>query len=85
MSVLSVVVRIASGWAIIASASHHNNSVVFGYTTNHNEFDEAWRCINEAMVSVETTKERRWEAEINRTAGEVARASSQPDEAGAAA
>ena len=29
------------------------------------------------------TKERRWEAEVNRIAGEVARASSQPDEAAA--
>ena len=49
------------------------------------QFDEAWRCIGEAMAHVETTKERRWEAEVNRIAGEIALASSQPDEAAAEA
>jgi len=36
------------------------------------KFDGAWRCIGEAMTAVETTKERWCEAEINRTAGEIA-------------
>ena len=35
-------------------------------------FDDAWRCIVEAMTTVETTKERWFEAEINRIAGEIA-------------
>jgi class 3 adenylate cyclase/tetratricopeptide (TPR) repeat protein len=35
-------------------------------------FEEAWRCILEAMATVETTKERWCEAEVNRTAGEIA-------------
>ena len=35
-------------------------------------FDEAWRCIGEAMTAIETTKERWFEAEINRMAGETA-------------
>jgi predicted ATPase len=35
-------------------------------------FDDAWRCIVEAMTAVETTKERWYEAEINRIAGEIA-------------
>ena len=34
--------------------------------------DDAWRCIGEAMTAVETTKERWYEAEINRIKGEVA-------------
>ena len=41
------------------------------------QFDDAWRCIGEAMTAVDTTKERWCEAEINRMAGrnrtEVAR------------
>jgi predicted ATPase len=36
------------------------------------QFDDAWRCIREAMTSVETTKECWWEAEVHRTAGEIA-------------
>ena len=36
------------------------------------QFDDAWRCIGEAMTAVETTKERWWEAEVNRMAGEIA-------------
>jgi predicted ATPase len=35
------------------------------------QFDDAWRCIGEAMTAVETTKERWFEAEVHRTAGEV--------------
>ena len=36
------------------------------------QFDDAWRCIDEAMTTVETTKERWYEAEVNRIAGEIA-------------
>jgi class 3 adenylate cyclase/predicted ATPase len=36
------------------------------------QFDKAWRCIDEAMVAVKTTKERWYEAEIHRVAGEIA-------------
>ena len=36
------------------------------------QFDDAWRCIGEAMTAVETTKERWCEAEIHRMAGEIA-------------
>jgi predicted ATPase len=35
-------------------------------------FEEAWRCIGEAMTAAETTKETWCEAEIHRTAGEIA-------------
>ena len=36
------------------------------------QFDDAWRWVGEAMRAVETTKERWYEAELNRTAGEIA-------------
>jgi predicted ATPase len=34
--------------------------------------EDAWRCIREAMTAVESTDERWYEAEVNRTAGEIA-------------
>ena len=43
------------------------------------QFNDAWRCIGEAMTAVETTKERWWEAEVNRTAGEITLLSPEPD------
>ena len=42
------------------------------------QFDEAWRCINAAMTTMEASKERWFEAEVNRIAGEVARKSPAP-------
>ena len=39
---------------------------------NLGQFDEAWRSINEALRTVETTKERIFEADICRMAGEIA-------------
>jgi predicted ATPase len=48
-------------------------------------FDDAWRCIREATTAVETTKDRMWEAEINRVAGEIALLSPEPDVAKAEA
>src|SRR5215470_5969137 len=36
------------------------------------QFDDAWRCITEAITAVETTKERWYEAEIHRVTGEIA-------------
>jgi len=49
------------------------------------QFDDAWRCIGEAMTAVEATKERWWEADVHRTAGEIALMSPQPDAARAEA
>ena len=49
------------------------------------QFEDAWRCISEAMTSVETTKERWCEAEVNRIAGEIALRSPEPDAAKAEA
>ena len=49
------------------------------------QFDDARRCIGEAMTAIETTKEGVWEAEINRVAGEIALKSAEPDAAKAQA
>jgi predicted ATPase len=49
------------------------------------QFEEAWRCIGEAMTAVETTKEKWCEAEIHRVAGEIALKSPEPDAAKAEA
>jgi predicted ATPase len=35
------------------------------------QFDDARRCIREAMTAVETTKEKWWESEVYRIAGEI--------------
>jgi class 3 adenylate cyclase/predicted ATPase len=43
------------------------------------QFNDAWRCISEAMTAVETTKECCYEAEVYRIAGELALLSPEPD------
>jgi class 3 adenylate cyclase/predicted ATPase len=45
------------------------------------QFDEAWRNIRDAMSAIEDTKERWWEAEVNRTAGEITQLSPERDAA----
>jgi predicted ATPase len=45
------------------------------------KFEDACRCIDEAMTAAEITKERWYEAEVNRIAGEIARKSPEPDAA----
>jgi class 3 adenylate cyclase/predicted ATPase len=49
------------------------------------QFEAACRCIGEAMTAAETTKETYCEAEIHRTAGEIALMSPAPDAAKAQA
>jgi predicted ATPase len=43
------------------------------------QFDDAWRCIGEAIMAVETTKEKMWEAAVYRTVGEIALLLPEPD------
>ena len=43
------------------------------------QFDDAWRCIGEAMTTMQATKERWCEAEAHRVAGEIALKSPQRD------
>ena len=52
---------------------------------NLGQFDDAWRCIDEAMTAVETTEERWCEAEVNRIAGEIVLMAPEPDAAKAEA
>jgi predicted ATPase len=49
------------------------------------QFKEAWRCIDEATAAVEATGERWHEADIHRTAGEIALMSPERDAAKAQA
>ena len=49
------------------------------------QFDDAWHCIGEALAAIEKTKERVWEAEVNRIAGRIALKSPEPDTAKAEA
>ena len=49
------------------------------------QFEDAWRRIEEATTVVETSKERWWEVEVNRIAGEIALMLSLPDTAKAEA
>ena len=49
--------------------------------TGLDQFDDARRCIGEAIFAAETTKEKIWEAEINRIAGEIALKSPEPQTA----
>jgi predicted ATPase len=49
------------------------------------QFDEAWHCIGESLTAIETTKERWFEADIHRMAGEIALMSPEPDTAKAEA
>jgi len=49
------------------------------------QFDDAWRSIGEAMTAIETNKERWFEAEVHRFAGEIALKSTEPDAAKAEA
>ena len=48
---------------------------------NSANVDDAWRCIGEAMTAVETTKERLFEAEVCRIAGEISLMAPQRDAA----
>ena len=49
------------------------------------QFDDAWRCMCEAMTLVEATKQGWCEAEVHRTTGDIALMAPQPDVAKAEA
>ena len=68
--------------------THHQPWNLYCLAHAHAElghFDEAWRRIGEAITVMETTKEKRFEAEVYRTAGEIALKSPEPDAAKAEA
>jgi predicted ATPase len=43
------------------------------------QFGDAWRCIDEALAVIETSKERWWEADVHRIAGEISPMSPEHD------
>jgi pentatricopeptide repeat protein len=45
----------------------------------HRQFDDAWRCIDEAITTTDTTEEKWSEAEVHRIAGEIALVAPQSD------
>src|SRR6476620_3408629 len=47
--------------------------------------EDAWRCVGEALTAVATTKEKWFEAEVHRIAGDIALPSPEPDAANAEA
>jgi predicted ATPase len=49
------------------------------------QYGDAWRCIGEAMTEIEASKETLFEADVHRTAGEIALLSLEPDAAKAEA
>jgi predicted ATPase len=76
--------KITAGIAAIRTtgATHWVPTYLSYLTRAHAELgqlDDAWRCIGEAMTAVETTKERWCEADIHRTAGEIALLSPERD------
>jgi predicted ATPase len=68
---------ITSGIATFRSTGSHVYLPIYllhlsGAHAELGEFDDAWRCIGEAMSAVKATRERWYEAEIHRMAGEIA-------------
>ena len=55
-------------------------NLAMAYAVN-NQFDDAWLCIDEAIVAIKTTKETIFEAEVNRAAGVIALQAPEPDAA----
>jgi tetratricopeptide (TPR) repeat protein len=80
---------ITSGWAawlsMGASAQGRVRSNLAEAYAELGQFDDAWRCISEALSRIDTTNERWFEAEVNRVAGEVVRKSPEWDAAKAEA
>ena len=75
---------IASGIAVYRAtgarvSSPMNFSFLAKAYAEAGQFDDAWRCIDDATRAVETTKERWSEAEVHRISGEIALKASQPD------
>jgi predicted ATPase len=60
-------------------------SQLAGAYSRINQYNDAWRCIKEAVAIVETSKERWYEAELHRIAGDIALRSPRQDAAQAQA
>jgi predicted ATPase len=75
---------ISSGIAAIRSfgarvwVPFHLSQLAWAHAELH-QFAEAWRCIDGALKEIEQTKEKWFEAEVNRIAGEIALKSPKPE------
>jgi predicted ATPase len=58
--------------------SARNLSILASTHAALGKFDDAWHCITKAMTAMESDKEKWFEVEVNRIAGEVARKSPAP-------
>ena len=80
---------ITSGWAawlsMGASTQGRVRSDLAEAYAELGQFDDAWRCVAEALTTIDTAKARWFEAEVNRVAGEVVRKSPEWDAAKAEA
>ncbi len=69
--------------AFRATGANNWTSVYLSYLATSyadlDQFDDAWRCIGDAISTIEATKETWFEAETNRIAGEIALKSLRPD------
>src|SRR5262249_16881253 len=54
-------------------------SYLTGAYTELGEFDDAWRCVDEAVTAIERPKEKWGKAEVQRGAGEMGLKSPEPD------
>jgi predicted ATPase len=61
------------------------SSQLAGSYSELGQFDAAWRCIEHSMTLIKTTKQRWFEAEVNRAAGEIVLKSPEPNMARAEA
>jgi class 3 adenylate cyclase/predicted ATPase len=62
----------------------HLSQLAWAYS-RANQYNDAWRCIEEAVAIVETSKERWYEAELHRMAGDITLRSPRQDAAQAQA
>ena len=72
----------ATGTTLATPVNLSNLAMAYART---DKYDDARSCIGEAITTVESTKERWFEAEVHRMAGEIALRSPQPDAAKAEA
>ena len=62
-----------AGWRSMGASTHLNYTLYLAEAyAELGQFDDAWRCVNEATTAIQTTKETWHEAEVNRMAGEIA-------------
>jgi predicted ATPase len=79
---VAIITRCLPGWQSTGATVFKQQ--LFSYLarayTALDQFDDAWRSIGEAMNAIETSKEKWWDAEVNRIAGEIALKSPERNE-----